>query len=177
MATAGRGLRARLIAASLTAFAVFVARPGGAAEDALFVSKRITPQGEYTSGIEGPAVDASGNLYVVNFQQSGTIGTLAVGASQSQLFTSLPAGGIGNGIRFDRQGRMYVADFKKHTVWVIERGETTPQVYFHSDRFNQPNWRSRRTARSMPATRDLLRRRADRSGVSPAAPTARVRAR
>jgi len=139
MATAGRGLRARLIAASLTAFAVFVARPGGAAEDALFVSKRITPQGEYTSGIEGPAVDASGNLYVVNFQQSGTIGKLAVGASQSQLFTSLPAGGIGNGIRFDRQGRMYVADFKKHTVWVIERGETTPQVYFHSDRFNQPN--------------------------------------
>ena len=34
---------------------------------------------------------------------------------------------------------MYVADFKKHKVWVIERGETTPQVYFHSDRFNQPN--------------------------------------
>ena len=34
---------------------------------------------------------------------------------------------------------MYVADFKKHNVWVIERGETTPQVYFHSDRFNQPN--------------------------------------
>ena len=110
-----------------------------AAEDALFVSKRITPQGEYTSGIEGPAVDASGNLYVVNFQQSGTIGKLAAGASQSQLFTSLPAGSIGNGIRFDRQGRMYVADFKKHTIWVIERGETTPRVYFHSDRFNQPN--------------------------------------
>jgi signal peptidase len=139
MATAGRGLRARLIAASLTAFAVFLARPVGAAEDTLFVSKRITPLGEYTSGIEGPAVDASGNLYAVNFQQSGTIGKLAAGASQSQRFTSLPAGSIGNGIRFDRQGRMYVADFKKHTVWVIERGETTPQVYFHSDRFNQPN--------------------------------------
>jgi signal peptidase len=48
-------------------------------------------------------------------------------------------GSIGNGIRFDRQGRMFIADFKKHNVWVIERGETTPQVYFHSDRFNQPN--------------------------------------
>ena len=34
---------------------------------------------------------------------------------------------------------MYVADFKKHNVWVIERGETTPHLYFHSDRFNQPN--------------------------------------
>jgi signal peptidase len=78
--------------------------------------------------------------YVVNFKQSGNIGKLAAGASQSELFTSLPAGSIGNGIRFDRQGRMYIADFVKHkTVWVIERGETTPRVYFHSDRFNQPN--------------------------------------
>ena len=139
MAARERGFRAELVAACLIACAVFFARPGSAAEDTLFVSKRITPQGEYTSGIEGPAVDASGNLYVVNFQQSGTIGKLAAGAAQSQLFTSLPAGSIGNGIRFDRQGRMYVADFRKHNVWVIERGETTPRVYFHSDRFNQPN--------------------------------------
>ena len=34
---------------------------------------------------------------------------------------------------------MYVADYKKHNVWVIEAGETTPKIYFHSDRFNQPN--------------------------------------
>jgi signal peptidase len=139
MATGGRGLRAELIAASLIAFAVFFAGPSSAAEDTLFASKRITPQGEYTAGIEGPAVDASGNLYVVNFQQSGTIGRLAAGASQSDLFTSLPAGSIGNGIRFDRQGRMYVADYRKHTIWVIASGETAPRVYFHSDRFNQPN--------------------------------------
>jgi len=139
MAARERDVRAELIAASFITCAVFFPGENNAAEDTLFVSKRITPPGEYTAGIEGPAVDASGNLYVVNFQQSGTIGKLAAGASQSQLFTSLPAGSIGNGIRFDRQGRMYVADFKKHTIWVIERGETAPQVYFHSDRFNQPN--------------------------------------
>jgi signal peptidase len=132
MAMTARGFRAEFVAACLVASAVFCAGPSRAAEDALFVSKQITPPGEYTSGIEGPAVDASGNLYVVNFQQGGSIGTLAVGASQSRLFTLLPAGSIGNGIRFDRQGRMYVADFKKHNVWVIERGETTPRVYFHS---------------------------------------------
>ena len=139
MATADRGRLAKLVATCLIAFAVFLAGRSHAAEDPLFVSKRITPQGEYTSGIEGPAVDASGNLYVVNFQQSGSIGKVAAGAPQSQLFTLLPAGSIGNGIRFDRQGRMFIADFKKHNVWVIERGETTPRVYFHSDRFNQPN--------------------------------------
>ena len=102
MANRERRFRAELVAASLIAFAVFFAGQSNAAEDTLFASKRITPQGEYTSGIEGPAVDASGNLYVVNFEQSGTIGKLAAGAAQSQLFTSLPAGSIGNGIRFDR---------------------------------------------------------------------------
>jgi sugar lactone lactonase YvrE len=139
MATVERGRLAKLVATCLVACGVFLAGRSNAAEDSLFASRRITPEGEYTSGIEGPAVDASGNLYVVNFQQSGGIGKVAAGASQSQLFALLPVGSIGNGIRFDRQGRMYVADFKKHNVWVIELGETTPQVYFHSDRFNQPN--------------------------------------
>ena len=139
MAPVGRGFRAEFFAACFIAFAVFFAGRSSAAEDTLFVSKRITPQGEYTSGIEGPAVDASGTLYVVNFQQGGNIGKLAAGEAQSQLFTSLPAGSIGNGIRFDRQGRMYVADYRKHTIWVIASGETTPHLYFHSDRFNQPN--------------------------------------
>jgi len=139
MAMATRGFRAERVAACLAACALFCAGNSDAADDALFVSKRITPPGEYTAGIEGPAVDASGNLYVVNFQQGGSIGKLAVGALQSELFTLLPPGSVGNGIRFDRQGRMYVADYRKHTVWVIERGATKPQVYFHSDRFNQPN--------------------------------------
>ena len=71
MATGRRGFRAALVAAAFIAFAVFLAGRNVAAKDALFISKRITPQGEYTAGIEGPAVDASGNLYVVNFQQSG----------------------------------------------------------------------------------------------------------
>src|SRR3954453_15946740 len=139
MAATDRSFRAELVAFYLVACTAFFPGQGNAADDALFVSKRITPPGEYTTGIEGPAVDASGNLYVVNFQQRGNIGKLAAGAAQAQLFTSLPAGSIGNGIRFDRQGRMYVADFKKHTVWVIASGETTPRIYFHSDRFNQPN--------------------------------------
>ena len=137
--TGERDLRAGFAATCLIAFVAFSPARTEAAEDILFVSKQLTPQGEYTSGIEGPAVDASGNLYVVNFRQRGTIGKVAPGASQSQLFTSLPADSIGNGIRFDREGRMYIADFKKHNVWVIASGETTPRIYFHSDRFNQPN--------------------------------------
>src|SRR3954466_14606003 len=118
MAAVERSFRAELVAFYLVACTAFFPGQGNAADDALFVSKQITPPGEYTAGIEGPAVDASGNLYVVNFQQRGSIGKLPAGASQSRLFTALPAGSIGNGIRFDGQGRMYVADYRKHTVWV-----------------------------------------------------------
>ena len=108
-------------------------------EPTLFQSTQLTPAGEYTSGIEGPAVDSEGTLYVVNFLREGTIGKVSPGATQSELFAALPDGCIGNGIRFDRGGRMYVADFKKHNVFVFERDQTVANVYFHSDRFNQPN--------------------------------------
>jgi sugar lactone lactonase YvrE len=125
--------------AGLALLASIPASLPSAAQDALFESHQLTPNGEYTRLIEGPGVDTSGNLYVVNFRNDGTIGKLAPGAARSELFASLPVGSIGNGIRFDRDGRMYVADFKKHNVFVINRGETQPHVYFHSAAFNQPN--------------------------------------
>ena len=110
-----------------------------AAQETLFLSRQITPSGEYTRHIEGPAVDMVGNLYVPNFEHDGTIGKLAPGETHSQLFATLPAGSIGNGIRFDGDGRMYVADYNKHNVFVINRSESQPHVYFHSAQFNQPN--------------------------------------
>ncbi|MEA2891038.1 MAG: hypothetical protein QOI05_1831 [Bradyrhizobium sp.] len=117
----------------------------GRAEDALFVSTIISPP-EYPAGIEGPAVDAAGNLYVVNLKRKGTIGRLKPGAPKSQLFTTLPDGSIGNGIRFDSAGRMYIADHKQQNIFVIEPGTTAPRTYFEAHRnpsgrprFNQPN--------------------------------------
>jgi sugar lactone lactonase YvrE len=127
-------------ARGLACLAVFAVLCGAAgAEPALFASHQLTPSGEYTGGIEGPAVDAAGTLYVVNFQRAGTIGRVRPGAARSELFTTLPGGSIGNGIRFDREGRMFIADYRKHNVLVIESGQSTPKVYFHSDQFNQPN--------------------------------------
>jgi signal peptidase len=109
------------------------------AQEAPFQGRQITPAGEYTFGIEGPAVDAQGNLYAVNFGKPGTVGKLAVGASQSELFAGLPEGSIGNAIRFDREGRMFVADYKKHNIFLVGRDGKQIEVYFHSDDFNQPN--------------------------------------
>jgi len=109
------------------------------AQQAEFKSRQVTPSGEYTFGIEGPAVDDIGNLYVVNFGKPGTIGKLPAGASQSELFAVLPEGSIGNAIRFDREGRMFVADYKKHNIFLISADGKDVTTYFHSDEFNQPN--------------------------------------
>src|SRR5450756_2694003 len=109
------------------------------AQEALFQSKQVTAAGEYTFGVEGPAVDAKGNLYVVNFGKPGTIGKLAPGALRSELFAVLPEGSIGNAIRFDRQGRMFVADYKKHNIFLVSPDGKDVETYFHSDDFNQPN--------------------------------------
>jgi sugar lactone lactonase YvrE len=125
------GLGGLALAAMLSGFV--------AAEPALFQSRRLTPPGEYTFGIEGPAVDAAGHLYVVNFQKPGTIGKLAAGGIVSLPFATLPEGSVGVSIRFAHNGRMFVADYKKHNIYVAEPGSTEFKIYFHSDEFNQPN--------------------------------------
>jgi len=105
----------------------------------LFESRQVTPSGEYTSGIEGPAVDRDGNLYVVNFGKSGMIGKLAPNAAASEKFAELPEGSIGNAIRIDASGTMFIADYKRHTIFAISSGSTQPRVLFHSQQMNQPN--------------------------------------
>ena len=50
-----------------------------AEEPALFESHQLTPSGEYTQGIEGPAIDVAGALFVVNFARQGTIGRSEAG--------------------------------------------------------------------------------------------------
>ena len=92
----------------------------------------------FTAGIEGPAVDAQGNLYAVSFGKDGTIGIIDK-KDNAQLFVTLPEGSTGNGIRFDRAGFMYVADYSAHNVLKIDPKTKAISVYAHSDEMNQPN--------------------------------------
>ena len=105
----------------------------------LFESAQLTPAGEYTLGIEGPAVDRDGNLFVVNLGKTGTIGRLAPEATASEPFTALPEGSIGNAIRIDAVGTMFIADYKKHNIFAIAPGRTEPRIVFHADEMSQPN--------------------------------------
>ncbi|TPQ38820.1 gluconolactonase [Bradyrhizobium guangdongense] len=123
---------------AIAASPLVIAAPSAQAEK-LFESAQVTPSGEYTFGIEGPAADLAGNLYVVNFSRPGTIGRLPAAGAASELFIVLPEGSIGNAIRFDREGTMFVADYKKHNILAIGRDGVEPMVWFHSDQMNQPN--------------------------------------
>lgn len=118
---------------------LLVITPPAAAETKLFESVQVTPASEYTFGIEGPAADLDGNLFVVNLGKPGTIGRLPAGGAASELFTALPEGSVGNAIRFARDGTMFIADYRKHNVFAIAKGATEPAVWFHSDEMSQPN--------------------------------------
>src|SRR5690242_899985 len=113
------------------------------ADEALFVSKKLTAACVFTKGIEGPAVNVSGTLFIVNLNESGTIGKPAPSEVACELFAKLPKKdhkpSIGSGIRFDHDGRMYVADFKGNNIFVFDPAQNTPRVYFHSRQFHQPN--------------------------------------
>lgn len=104
----------------------------------LFQAVPFTEPGEFTKGVEGPATDREGNIYAVNFAEQGTIGIVEPEGGAS-LFVKLPEGSTGNGIRFDRAGRMYVADYTGHNVLRIDMTTKAVTVFAHEPAMNQPN--------------------------------------
>jgi sugar lactone lactonase YvrE len=112
------------------------------ADEALYLARDYVADGAFTSGIEGPATGPDGVLYVVNFASEGTIGRVhpqANGSGYAELFVTLPEGSVGNGIRFGRDGAMYVADHKSHSVLKIDTKDGKVLQYAYQPAMNQPN--------------------------------------
>ena len=104
----------------------------------LFVSQEFTPVNGFTSGIEGPACDAAGNLYAVNYERQHTIGKVTPDGTAS-VFVELPTGSIGNGIRFNSEGFMFIADYTNHNVLKVDMDTRDIAVHAHEPTMNQPN--------------------------------------
>ena len=121
---------AQLLLLFLVSFLVISCRQEGATD--------VTEPGTFTSGVEGPAVDQNGNLYAVNYGKQGTIGKISPDGF-SELFVELPEGSIGNGIRFDSRGDMYIADFTGHNVLKVDMNTREVSVFAHQPAMNQPN--------------------------------------
>ena len=104
----------------------------------LFKAQDFNKDGEFTSGIEGPAADGNGLVYAVNYKEQGTIGYVNEDA-ESGLFVHLPENSIGNGIRINRAGNLYIADYTNHNVLEIDVKTKEITVHAHNDNMNQPN--------------------------------------
>lgn len=106
--------------------------------NSLFRAYDHTAENIFSRNIEGPAVDNTGRLFVVNYQKDGTIG-LVQPDGNVELFVTLPDKSIGNSIQFNSAGNMLVADFAAHNVLEVNTRTREVSVYCHDERFNQPN--------------------------------------
>ena len=109
-----------------------------ATSEALFHATPFTEENAFTEGIEGPACDARGNIFAVNLTRQQTIGKVTPDG-KATIYAELPGVSVGNGIRFDRNGIMFVADYVGHNVLRIDPTTRAVAVFAHSDQMNQPN--------------------------------------
>jgi len=119
---------------SLAVFGLLCLLPG--AEP--YLATPLTQPREFTAGIEGPQCDRSGAIYAVNFSRDQTIGRVTP-EGKGEVFVTLPGKSTGNGIVFDRRGRMYVADYVEHKVLRIDPATKSIEVFAQEPGMNQPN--------------------------------------
>ena len=127
-----------LLLASLLLLGVACQCPFCKPAESLYTATPLTATNVFTGGIEGPACDLSGNIFAVNFKAQHTIGRTTP-AGVSEVFVTLPGASIGNGIRFDQAGKMYVADYTGHNVLRIDPATKKIEVFAHEPKMNQPN--------------------------------------
>ena len=121
---------------------LLLAVPALLAQGPEWTAQPFTPEHSFTGGIEGPACDAAGNLYLVSYQRECTLGKVAPDGQMS-LFAVMPAGGCANGLRFDSQGYLIAADYTAHKVHRIDPKTAAFLENLAADwkgpTFNQPN--------------------------------------
>jgi sugar lactone lactonase YvrE len=107
-------------------------------KEELFVARPLTEKNSFTAGIEGPACDADGNLYLVALKKPADIAKVTPDG-KAEVWVELPGKSAGNGIVFDRKGTMFVADYVGHNVLKIDMKTKKIDVFAHEPKMNQPN--------------------------------------
>jgi gluconolactonase len=116
----------------------------GFAQDSIpeIASMPVTPERSFTSGVEGPAVDAFGNVFACNYERNGTIGKVTP-AGKTSIFATLPAGGKCAGLHFDSRGSLIALDHINHLVYRVDPADGTFREVLTRDwqgpAFRQPN--------------------------------------
>src|ERR1700730_4759536 len=89
--------------------------PGSLPAEELFVARPLTAEHSFTAAIEGPACAREGNIFAVMFARKPTIGKISPDG-KGEVFIEFTNGSLANGIRLDRSGIMFVADYTNHKV-------------------------------------------------------------
>jgi sugar lactone lactonase YvrE len=131
-------MRSLLVAAALLTLAAAPATVGGQGKEKLYVATPLTKEKEFTPGIEGPNCDKAGNIYAVNFGRQQTIGKVTPDG-KGEVWLELPGKSTGNGIVFDKQGFLYIADYVEHKVLKVDPATRKITIFAHNDKMNQPN--------------------------------------
>jgi hypothetical protein len=100
-------------------------------------STKWTPPGEYTSGIEGPSADLTGNVYAANFGRQGSVGVVRPGSSRSSQLVVLTGGSVSSSTRVLPSQALVIADYKHHTLFLYKNGRLRKAL--QSNQFSQPN--------------------------------------
>ncbi|MEP7324035.1 MAG: SMP-30/gluconolactonase/LRE family protein, partial [Saprospiraceae bacterium] len=70
--------------------------------------------------------------------QEGTVGNITPNGTAS-IFIHLTNKSIGNGIRFNSKGDMFIADYTNHNVLKVTMSDQQITIYAHDSTMNQPN--------------------------------------
>ena len=117
---------------------LFIASASTTVDAAVLDSQDFVSENTFTQGVEGPVVSKQGQLFAVNFAKEGTIG-MVTPSGDASLYVTLPTGSTGNGLQFDANGDLLVADYTGHNVLKIDSQTKEVSVLAHNPNFNQPN--------------------------------------
>lgn len=108
-------------------------------KEVLYLASDYVFVGNFTEGLEGPAVSKNGTLYFVNPDHQGSIGKITPQGEFSIFIDQLPSGSTANGIRFGSDQKMYLADYTGHNLLKIDPNNKEVSVEAHHQGLNQPN--------------------------------------
>lgn len=89
--------------------------------------------------LEGPAADKDGRVYVSNVGKRGTIGVWNPGDLAPTPWLTLPDGGASAATRMGPDGRLWIADYRKHRLYSVALGGNELRLEFEGPELNQPN--------------------------------------
>jgi gluconolactonase len=117
---------------------LLIAGPALLPAQELWTATPLTAPNSFTKEIEGPACDRAGNIFAVSFARKPTIGRVTPDG-HGEVFVEMPAGSTANGIRFNRRGIAFIADYTGHNILRLDPRTRKIEVFAHIPTQHQPN--------------------------------------